>query len=85
MRSFKLGILACALAVATLGAAAPAYAAEPEENVTLDINLLGCSLSAGLGGELLAAFGTGSSSGSSGKISTGLATRLRLAGCLPWR
>ncbi|WP_194819720.1 hypothetical protein [Nocardia sp. XZ_19_385] len=84
MRSIKLAVTALALAAATLTVPAAAQAAEPEENITLDISLLGCSLSAGLGGELLTAFGTGSTSGSSGKISSGLATRLRLAGCLPW-
>ena len=84
MRSIKLGAIALAFAAATLAAPAAAQAAEPEENITLNINLLGCSINAGLGGELLTAFGTGSSSGSSGKISSGLATRLRLAGCLPW-
>ncbi|WP_024802457.1 hypothetical protein [Nocardia sp. BMG51109] len=90
MRSIKAGIVAAVLTATTVAAAHPASADEPapapeapDEIISLDINLLGCSLGAGLGADLLLAFAAGG--GSSTMINTGLATRLRAAGCLPWK
>ncbi|WP_249358025.1 hypothetical protein [Nocardia cyriacigeorgica] len=87
VRSIKTGIAAVALAAATVAVAGPAQADEPlpgapEERITIDINLLGCSIGAGLGVDLLLALTTGQ--GSSTTIGSGLATRLKMAGCLPW-
>ncbi|NEW39028.1 hypothetical protein GV794_24140 [Nocardia cyriacigeorgica] len=87
MRSIKAGIVAAALAAATVAVASPAHADEPlpgapEERITIDINLLGCSIGAGLGVDVLLALTTGQ--GSSTTVGSGLATRLKLAGCLPW-
>ncbi|TLF82454.1 hypothetical protein [Nocardia cyriacigeorgica] len=87
MRSIKTGIAAVALAAATVAVAGPAQADEPlpgapEERITIDINLLGCSIGAGLGVDLLLALTTGQ--GSNTTIGSGLATRLKMAGCLPW-
>ncbi|MFD3701571.1 hypothetical protein ACFWUP_00335 [Nocardia sp. NPDC058658] len=93
MRSVKAGAVAVAIAASTACLAGPAGAAdnpaEPNEIITIDLDLLGCSIGAGLGGELAAAFTgttTGSASGSSSSVDTGLASRLRAAGCLPsWK
>ncbi|MFD0000225.1 hypothetical protein [Nocardia sp. NPDC127526] len=86
MRSLTTGTIALALA-ATVATAAPAGADEPapersDENISVDVNLLGCSIGAGLGGDLLVALAAGN--GSSATIKSGLAARLRAAGCLPW-
>jgi hypothetical protein len=78
-----------ALAAATVIGASAAHAEEtlpgaPEDEIiSVDINLLGCSLGAGLGLDLLLALTAGN--GSSATIGSGLATRLRAAGCLPWQ
>jgi hypothetical protein len=78
-----------ALAAATVLGAGSAYAEETlpgapkDEIISVDINLLGCSLGAGLGLDLLLALTAGN--GSSTTIGSGLATRLRAAGCLPWQ
>lgn len=92
MRSVTVGAVAVGVAAALACLAGPAAAAdnpaEPNEVITIDLNVLGCSIGAGLGGELAAAFTgatTGSASGSSSSVDTGLATRLRAAGCLPWK
>ncbi|GAA5048791.1 hypothetical protein [Nocardia callitridis] len=55
---------------------------QPDEFLTVDVNLLGCSFGAGLGADLLLAMGAGG--GSSTNVNSGLVTRLKLAGCLPW-
>ena len=89
MRLSKAGLVAAAATVMTVAAAHPAAAEAPapepetpDEIISLDINLLGCSLGAGLGADLLLAFAHGQ--GSSTTVNSGLATRLRAAGCLPW-
>ncbi|MGK8522022.1 hypothetical protein ACRS6B_10925 [Nocardia asteroides] len=88
MRSIRAGLVAVMFAAATAAGASSAHADETlpgapkEEIISVDINLLGCSLGAGLGVDLLLALTAGS--GSSTTISSGLATRLRAAGCLPW-
>ncbi|WP_330233413.1 hypothetical protein OHA40_13640 [Nocardia sp. NBC_00508] len=87
MRSIKGGAIAVMLAAAIMAGASPAHAEEPApgapaEVIWIDLNLLGCSFGAGLGGDVLLALTAGN--GSSAGISSGLATRLRLAGCLPW-
>ncbi|WP_067537392.1 hypothetical protein [Nocardia crassostreae] len=86
MRSITTGAVAVALA-ATVATAGPAWAEEPapersEENISVDVTLLGCSIGAGLGGDLVVALAAGR--GSSATIQSGLAARLRAAGCLPW-
>ncbi|WP_280274748.1 hypothetical protein [Nocardia wallacei] len=89
MRPVKAGIVAAALTAATLAAATQPAAADepapsgPDEIISIDINLLGCSLGAGLGLDLLLALTAGN--GSSAVVGSGLATRLRAAGCLPWK
>ncbi|MEV6319857.1 hypothetical protein AB0M45_01495 [Nocardia sp. NPDC051787] len=87
MRFIKAGTIAVILAAATVAGASPAHADEPapsgpDENVWIDVNVLGCSFGAGLGADVLLALTAGS--GSSARVSSGLATRLRIAGCLPW-
>lgn len=89
MRSIRAGLIAVTLAAATVVGASAAHAedtlpgAPEDEIISVDINLLGCSLGAGLGLDLLLALTAGN--GSSTNISSGLATRLRAAGCLPWQ
>ncbi|MFD3508074.1 hypothetical protein [Nocardia sp. NPDC058666] len=93
MRSVKAGAVAAAFAATIACVAGPAAAAdnpaEPNEIISIDLNLLGCSIGAGLGGELIAAFTgttTGSATGSSSSVDTSFASRLRAAGCLPsWK
>lgn len=87
MRSIKGGFVAVILAAATVAGASPAHADEPapsgpDENIWIDVNVLGCSFGAGLGADVLLALTAGS--GSSARVNSGLATRLRIAGCLPW-
>ncbi|MBF6211580.1 hypothetical protein IU433_17250 [Nocardia puris] len=87
MRIVKAGVVAVALAAMAVTGVGPAVADEgipgtPEETITIDINLLGCSIGAGLGGEVLAALTAGT--GSTTAVGAGLATRLRAAGCLPF-
>ncbi|NKY50837.1 hypothetical protein [Nocardia vermiculata] len=90
MRIITTGIAAAAVAAATVVGAGAASAADdpglqaPDEIITIDINLLGCSLGAGLGAELiptLSSEGNGSNIG----LNSGFASRLRAAGCLPGR
>lgn len=89
MRPSKAGVVAAALTLATIAAATQPAAADepassgPDEIISIDINLLGCSLGAGLGLDLLLALTAGN--GSSAVVGSGLATRLRAAGCLPWK
>ncbi|MBF6206101.1 hypothetical protein IU483_18670 [Streptomyces gardneri] len=89
MRSIQAGALVIALAAATVIGASSAQAEETlpgapkDEIISVDINLLGCSLGAGLGLDLLLALTAGN--GSSATVGSGLATRLRAAGCLPWQ
>ena len=88
MRSIKVGVFAVTLALATVAAANPAQADEPapdtpNEIISIDVNLLGCSFGAGLGVDLLLALASNGSS-SNASVSGGLAARLRSAGCLPW-
>ena len=87
MRIITTGLVTAASAVATVAGAAVALADQPpaggpNEIITVDINLLGCSLGAGLGAELLPAL-TAAANGSTVGINSGVATRLRAAGCLP--
>lgn len=87
MPSIELSTIAGALVAATIAVAGPAQADEPapkknDENISIDINLLGCSIGAGLGTDLILAAGAGNGSGAT--INSGLAARLRAAGCLPW-
>lgn len=89
MRIITTGIAAAAVAAATVVGAGAASAADPgleqpEEIITIDINLLGCSLGAGLGAELVPTISAGGN-GSSFGVDSGFASRLRAAGCLPWR
>ncbi|MGK8487372.1 MULTISPECIES: hypothetical protein [Nocardia] len=89
MRSIRAGLIAVTLVAATVAGASSAHADETlpgapkDEIITVDVNLLGCSLGAGLGLDLLLALTAGN--GSSTTIGSGLATRLRAAGCLPWQ
>ncbi|MFG3617178.1 hypothetical protein [Nocardia sp. NPDC047654] len=89
MRSIEAGVLVTALAAGVVIGASSAHAEEnlpgapKDEIISVDINLLGCSLGAGLGVDLLLALTAGN--GSSTTIGSGLATRLRAAGCLPWQ
>ena len=88
MRSIKAGIVVAALTVATIAGTSTAHADEslpgaPDERITVDINLLGCSIGAGLGVDLLLSV-LAKGGGSSTVVGSGLATRLKLAGCLPW-
>ncbi|MGW4767342.1 hypothetical protein ACWEO2_04765 [Nocardia sp. NPDC004278] len=88
VRSNKVGAIAVALAAATVAAASPAQAAEPapgapNEIISIDLNLLGCSIGAGLGVDLVLALASSGSS-SNASVSSGLAARLRAVGCLPW-
>ncbi|WP_063052473.1 hypothetical protein [Nocardia arthritidis] len=89
MRSIEAGVLVTALAAGAVIGASSAHAEETlpgapkDEIISVDINLLGCSLGAGLGVDLLLALTAGN--GSSTTIGSGLATRLRAAGCLPWQ
>ncbi|WP_067470260.1 hypothetical protein [Nocardia amamiensis] len=88
MRSIKGGLIAVILAAAIVAGASPAHADEPapsgpDEVIWIDLNVLGCSFGAGLGADVLLALTAGN--GSSAGVSSGLATRLRIAGCLPWK
>ncbi|MDR7166504.1 hypothetical protein J2W56_000222 [Nocardia kruczakiae] len=90
MRIITTGIATAALAVAAMAGAGAAAADDdpgfnpPKEIVTVDINLLGCSIGAGLGAQLVPTLSAGGFGGPVG-IDAGLASRLRSAGCLPWR
>ena len=90
MRIITTGIATAALTVAALAGAGAAAADDdpgftpPKEIVTVDINLLGCSIGAGLGAQLVPTLSAGGFGGPVG-IDAGLASRLRSAGCLPWR
>ncbi|MEV6219756.1 hypothetical protein [Nocardia sp. NPDC051833] len=82
MRIVKAVAVGLAVAAATV-AGADSAVAEPEqkENIYIDVSVLGCSVGAGLGGDVLVALGGGS--GSSALVNSSLAARLRAAGCLP--
>ncbi|GGN92820.1 hypothetical protein [Nocardia rhizosphaerihabitans] len=82
VRIVKAVAVGLAVAAATV-VGAGSVAAEPEqkENIYIDVNVLGCSFGAGLGGDVLVALGGGS--GSSALVSSSLAARMRAAGCLP--
>ncbi|WP_062996091.1 hypothetical protein [Nocardia mikamii] len=90
MRIITTGLATVALTVAAVAGAGAAAADDdsgftpPKEIVTVDINLLGCSIGAGLGAQLVPTLSAGGFGGPVG-IDGGLAARLRSAGCLPWR
>ncbi|WP_198041026.1 hypothetical protein [Nocardia asteroides] len=82
VRIVKAVAVGLAVAAATVTAAGSAVAEpEPKENIYIDVTVLGCSIGAGLGGDVLVALGGGS--GSSALVNSSLAARMRAAGCLP--
>ncbi|APE34009.1 hypothetical protein BOX37_08530 [Nocardia mangyaensis] len=85
MRSVRIAAIVGAVAACAMvgmgSAAAEPEQPEPRENIFIDVNVLGCSFGAGLGGDVLVALGAGS--GSSAMVNSSLAGRLRAAGCLP--
>ncbi|MFC4127128.1 hypothetical protein [Nocardia rhizosphaerae] len=82
MRIIKaMGIAVAVMAATVVGAGSVAASPEQKENIFIDVNVLGCSFGAGLGGDVLVALGGGG--GSSALVSSSLAARLRAAGCLP--
>ncbi|MEV0436449.1 MULTISPECIES: hypothetical protein [Nocardia] len=82
MRIVKaVGIMLAVVAATAVGAGSAVAEPESKENIYIDVNVLGCSIGAGLGGDVLVALTGGG--GSSAMVNSSLAARLRAAGCLP--